>query len=71
MPRDPAGRPAYARGILLPALQKAVPRPRTPLYGAFTQTFTTGLGPLFGDDPPSDTMLADRLDKALRKALPD
>jgi multiple sugar transport system substrate-binding protein len=70
MPRDPAGRPAYARGILLPALQKAVSRPRTPLYGAFTQTFTTGLAPLFGDDPPSDAALAGRLDQALREALP-
>uniref|UniRef100_UPI000A37DBAC extracellular solute-binding protein n=1 Tax=Streptomyces carpinensis TaxID=66369 RepID=UPI000A37DBAC len=71
MPRDAAGRPEYARRILLPALRDAVPRPRTPLYGAFTQTFTTVLGDLFTDDPPSDAVLARRLDKALRKALPD
>lgn len=71
MPRDRAGRPAYARGVLLPALRDAVQRPRTPLYGAFTQTFTTELGALFGDHPPSDQELAQRLDAALRRALPD
>ncbi|MEU6481681.1 extracellular solute-binding protein [Streptomyces sp. NPDC047017] len=71
MPRDAAGRPDYARPILLPALQRAVSRPRTPLYGAFTQTFTTVLGQLFGDDPPSDAVLARDLDTALRRALPD
>ncbi|MGW3509916.1 extracellular solute-binding protein [Streptomyces sp. NPDC000994] len=70
MPRDTAGRPGYARGILLPALQRAVSRPRTPLYGAFTQTFTAQLGALFSDNPPSDAVLADRLDEALRRALP-
>ncbi|MFF9122585.1 extracellular solute-binding protein [Streptomyces sp. NPDC014889] len=70
MPRDAAGRPGYARGILLPALQRAVSRPRTPLYGAFTQTFTAELGALFTDDPPSDAVLAGRLDEALRRALP-
>lgn len=71
MPRDAAGRPEYARRILLPALRDAVPRPRTPLYGAFTQTFTTELGDLFTDDPPSDPELAGRLNEALRKALPN
>ncbi|MEV8594288.1 extracellular solute-binding protein [Streptomyces sp. NPDC052012] len=71
VPRDTAGRPAYARTILLPALQNAVHRPRTPLYGAFTQTFTAQLGPLFGNDPPGDEVLAQRLDAALRRALPD
>ncbi len=71
MPRDAAGRPAYARTTLLPALRKAVQRPRTPLYGAFTQTFTAQLGPLFRDDPPSDATLAKRLDTALKKALPN
>ncbi|MFE7215025.1 extracellular solute-binding protein [Streptomyces sp. NPDC001698] len=70
MPRDTAGRPGYARGILLPALQRAVSRPRTPLYGAFTQTFTAQLGALFSDNPPSDAVLAGRLDEALRRALP-
>ncbi|MFJ4629328.1 extracellular solute-binding protein [Streptomyces sp. NPDC088847] len=71
MPRDAAGRPAYARTTLLPALRKAVQRPRTPLYGAFTQTFTAQLGALFRDDPPSDATLAKRLDTALKKALPN
>jgi multiple sugar transport system substrate-binding protein len=71
MPRDSAGRPAYARRTLLPALQKAVQRPRTPLYGAFTQTFTAQLGALFGDNQPADAELAKKLDAALRKALPN
>ena len=70
MPRDAAGRPKYAREILLPALQQAVQRPRTPLYGAFTQTFIAQLGALFADSPPSDEELARKLDAALRKALP-
>ncbi|WP_149548020.1 extracellular solute-binding protein [Streptomyces marokkonensis] len=70
VPRDEGGRPAYARTILLPALRNAVHRPRTPLYGAFTQTFTAQLGPLLGDDPPGDEALAARLDEALRRALP-
>ncbi|WP_432057640.1 extracellular solute-binding protein [Streptomyces sp. bgisy022] len=69
VPRDAAGRPAYARTILLDALRKAVQRPRTPLYGAFTQTFTARLGPLFGDDPPDAEELAAHLDRALREAL--
>ncbi|MET9958403.1 extracellular solute-binding protein [Streptomyces sp. NPDC006326] len=70
MPRDAYGRPGYARGILLPALEKAVQRPRTPLYGAFTQTFTAQLARLQGDDPPSDAQLATDLATALKKALP-
>ncbi|MFJ9666384.1 extracellular solute-binding protein [Streptomyces sp. NPDC101219] len=70
VPRDAEGRPAHARTILLPALRKAVQRPRTPLYGAFTQTFTARLGPLLGDDPPDEEELAARLDEALREALP-
>ncbi|MCF2435847.1 hypothetical protein LV779_21055 [Streptomyces thinghirensis] len=45
--------------------------PRTPLYGAFTQTFTTELGAPFADDPPGDAELARRLDEAPRRALPD
>ncbi|MEU3947477.1 extracellular solute-binding protein [Streptomyces sp. NPDC029526] len=69
VPRDAAGRPAYARKILLEALRKAVQRPRTPLYGAFTQTFTAQLDPLLGDDPPDAEELAARLDRALREAL--
>ncbi|MEU0740068.1 extracellular solute-binding protein [Streptomyces sp. NPDC006134] len=71
MPRDAAGRPEYARPILLPALRRAVHRPRTPLYGAFTQTLTARLGPLFGAGPPSDEELARALDEELREALPD
>ncbi|CAL9477234.1 extracellular solute-binding protein [Streptomyces sp. enrichment culture] len=71
VPRDAGGRPAYAREILLDALRKAVQRPRTPLYGAFTQTFTAQLGPLLGDDPPDGDELAARLDRALREALSD
>ncbi|GAB2832673.1 hypothetical protein GCM10027073_71450 [Streptomyces chlorus] len=70
VPRDSGGRPAYARDILLPALRKAVHRPRTPLYGAFTQTLITRLDPLHGDGVPSDEALAEQLDRALRKALP-
>ena len=71
MPRDDHGRPKYARTILLPALRRAVQRPRTPLYGAFTQTFSTELGKLFADDAPGDMELAADLDKALRRVLPD
>ncbi|MFF6996177.1 extracellular solute-binding protein [Streptomyces sp. NPDC008313] len=71
MPRDAQGRPEYARGVLLPALRRAVQRPRTPLYGAFTQTFSTTLGALFTDDPPSDARLARRLDEALHDVLED
>jgi multiple sugar transport system substrate-binding protein len=72
MPRDErTGRPAYADDILFPALKDAVHRPRTPLYGAFTQTFTAELGALFGKNPPGDAELAKRLDEALRRALPD
>ncbi|MFV0131243.1 extracellular solute-binding protein [Streptomyces sp. HMX112] len=70
MPRE-AGRPLYARATLLPALRDdVVERPRTPHYGAFTQTFTTHLGRLFGDDPPSDEELAADLHEALGQALP-
>lgn len=70
MPRDSAGRPKYAAPILLQSLQQAVSRPSTPLYGAFTQTFTTELGALFGEAPPTDAQLAARLDGALHRALP-
>jgi multiple sugar transport system substrate-binding protein len=54
---------------LLPALRDAVQRPRTPQYGAFTQTFTAELGALFGPEPPRDEALAERLERALRKVL--
>ncbi|MFI6144627.1 extracellular solute-binding protein [Streptomyces sp. NPDC051109] len=70
MPRDANGRPAYARGTLLPALEDAVQRPRTPLYGAFSQTFTAQLSRLQGDKPPSDAQLAKDLDTQLKRALP-
>ncbi|MGP3690072.1 extracellular solute-binding protein [Streptomyces sp. IBSNAI002] len=70
MPRDEHGRPKYARDTLLPALQDAVQRPRTPLYGAFTQTFTAELRRLYTDKPPSDARLAKDLHARLRKALP-
>ncbi|MEW2414636.1 extracellular solute-binding protein [Streptomyces sp. NPDC046866] len=70
MPRDAHGRPGYARGTLLPALENAVQRPRTPLYGAFTRTFAAELARLQGDDPPSDAQLAKDLDTRLRSALP-
>ncbi|MEV1081614.1 extracellular solute-binding protein [Streptomyces sp. NPDC050211] len=69
MPRE-AGRPAYARATLLPALQQAVQRPRTALYGAFTQTVIAQLGLLFTDDPPPEEELAEKLHAALKKALP-
>ncbi|WP_328288306.1 extracellular solute-binding protein [Streptomyces blattellae] len=69
MPRAD-GRPAYARGTLLPALQQAVQRPRTALYGAFNQTLIAQLGPLFTDDPPPEEELADNLHQALKDALP-
>ncbi|MFD6415296.1 extracellular solute-binding protein [Streptomyces sp. NPDC060194] len=71
LPRDPAGRPEHAAATLLPALREAVQRPRTPLYGAFTQTLTSELAPLLTDDPPAESVLAERLDAALRRALPD
>ncbi|MFD5569913.1 extracellular solute-binding protein [Streptomyces cadmiisoli] len=71
IPRDAAGRPAHAARILLPALRRAVQRPRTALYGAFTQTFTARLGALFSDRPPGDAALAADLDEALSRALPD
>ncbi|MFD0718114.1 extracellular solute-binding protein [Streptomyces globosus] len=70
MPRDAQGRPEYARDTLLPALEKAVQRPRTPLYGAFTQTFAAELGRLQSAKPPSKSELAAALDAKLRKALP-
>ncbi|MEV0413500.1 extracellular solute-binding protein [Streptomyces sp. NPDC050448] len=70
MPRDTYGRPGYARGTLLPALKNAVQRPRTPLYGAFSQTFTAELARLQGDKPPSDAQLAKDLHEQLKKALP-
>ncbi|GAA3500426.1 ABC transporter substrate-binding protein [Streptomyces prasinosporus] len=71
VPRDGGGRPAYARTVLLPALKDAVHRPRTPLYGAFTQTLIAGLAPLSDGGAPGDRELARRLDEALREALPD
>lgn len=45
-------------------------RPRTPLYGAFTQTLITQLGPLVETGSADEDELARRLDEALRRALP-
>lgn len=70
MPRDGQGRPKYARDTLLPALENAVQRPRTPLYGAFTQTFTAELRRLYADKPPTDARLARDLHVKLKGALP-
>ncbi|MEU2269658.1 extracellular solute-binding protein [Streptomyces olindensis] len=68
-----AGGLSYSRDILLPALREAVHRPRTPLYGAVTQTLITELDALYGPraeaDPPGDAELAKRLHEALRKVL--
>ncbi|MET8977656.1 extracellular solute-binding protein [Streptomyces sp. NPDC004539] len=59
----------FTRDILLPALRTAVQRPRTPLYGAVTQTITDKLAPLF--DPRADTSdVARALHEALRRELP-
>ncbi|MFB8245229.1 extracellular solute-binding protein [Streptomyces sp. NPDC055952] len=68
----PAGG-SYFRHVLRPALQEAVHRPRTPLYGAVTQTLITGLDPLYDrtKDRPSDAEIGRRLDEALRDVLPD
>ncbi|KNB52292.1 extracellular solute-binding protein [Streptomyces caatingaensis] len=73
MPRDADGRPRYARSTLLPALESAVQRPRTPLYGAFTHTFTTQLALLHTSAEArsaTDEEIARRLDAALRAVLP-
>ncbi|GHF05693.1 extracellular solute-binding protein [Streptomyces morookaense] len=73
MPRDTAGRPLYARSTLLPALEAAALRPRTPLYGAFTQAFTAELSKLHGSAKSrqvSDEDVAKKLDEALGNVLP-
>ncbi|MFI8889020.1 extracellular solute-binding protein [Streptomyces paradoxus] len=62
---------SYSRDILLPALSEAVQRPRTPLYGAVTQTLITQLGVLYGPRSPGDAQVAKNLDEALSKVLPD
>ena len=69
-----AGGLSYSRDILLPALSKAVQRPRTPLYGAVTQTLITELDALYGPRPvgatrPGDAQVAKSLDEALSKVL--
>ncbi|AMW11752.1 ABC transporter substrate-binding protein [Streptomyces qaidamensis] len=62
---------SYSRDILLPALSEAVQRPRTPLYGAVTQTLITELDALYGSGPPpGDAQVAQNLDEALSKVLP-
>ncbi|MEU6688229.1 extracellular solute-binding protein [Streptomyces sp. NPDC046832] len=70
-----AGGVSYSRDVLLPALSEAVQRPRTPLYGAVTQTLITQLDALCGPRPPGaprprDAQVARRLDEALKKVLP-
>ncbi|MFJ8047847.1 extracellular solute-binding protein [Streptomyces luteogriseus] len=70
-----AGGLSYSRDILLPALSKAVQRPRTPLYGAVTQTLITELDALYGPrsagaNRPGDAQVAKSLDEALSKVLP-
>ncbi|WP_246561773.1 extracellular solute-binding protein [Streptomyces roseirectus] len=59
----------FSRDILLPALRTAVQRPRTPLYGAVTQTLIDKLSPLF--DPRADPSgVAEALHEALGEELP-
>ncbi|MEV4441200.1 extracellular solute-binding protein [Streptomyces sp. NPDC049577] len=73
MPRDAFRRPLYARSTLLPALEAAALRPRTPLYGAFTHAFTTELSRLHSrsaSPSASDEDVAKELDAALRRVLP-
>ncbi|WP_431990426.1 extracellular solute-binding protein [Streptomyces albogriseolus] len=70
VPRGDDGRPGFSDAKLKEALERAVHRPRTPLYGAFTQTLITQLGPLVEGGPADDEELARRLDEALRRALP-
>ncbi|MGA4963572.1 extracellular solute-binding protein [Streptomyces pseudogriseolus] len=70
VPRREGGRPGFSDAMLKQALERAVHRPRTPLYGAFTQTVITQLGPLVeggGSTDPDE--VARRLDEALRRAL--
>ncbi|MFJ5997024.1 hypothetical protein [Streptomyces sp. NPDC092370] len=60
----------------MPALSEAVQSPRTPLYGAVTQTLITELDALYGPRAagaarPGDAQMANSLDEALRKVLPD
>lgn len=70
MPRGDGGRPGLSDEKLKKALERAVHRPRTPLYGAFTQTMITQLGPLVETGSADEDELARRLDEALRRALP-
>ncbi|WP_372406027.1 extracellular solute-binding protein [Streptomyces luteireticuli] len=73
MPRDADHRPRYARTTLLPALESAALRPRTPLYGAFTQAFTGVLSRLHSSAAArreADGEVAEELDAALRGVLP-
>ncbi|WP_435885467.1 extracellular solute-binding protein [Streptomyces collinus] len=66
-----AGGVSYSRDVLLPSLSEAVQRPRTPLYGAVTQTLITELGALYGRHrPPGDAQVAKNLDEALSEVLP-
>ncbi|MEV5397405.1 extracellular solute-binding protein [Streptomyces cellulosae] len=70
VPRGDGGRPGLSDDKLKKALERAVHRPRTPLYGAFTQTLITQLGPLVETGSADEDELARRLDEALRRDLP-
>ncbi|RMI91370.1 ABC transporter substrate-binding protein [Streptomyces sp. ZS0098] len=70
VPRGDEGRPGLTDAMLRRALEQAVHRPRTPLYGAFTQTLITQLGPLVESGSANQDALARSLDEALRRALP-
>lgn len=71
MPRDEDGRPAYAATVLQQALENAVSRPRTPYYGAFTQTYASHLADVADGAPPDDLSVTARdLDTALRQVMP-
>ncbi|MDT6985877.1 extracellular solute-binding protein [Streptomyces lusitanus] len=69
VPRREGGRPGFSDAMLKQALERAVHRPRTPLYGAFTQTVITQLEPLVEGGSADPDEVARRLDEALRGAL--
>ncbi|MHC5903162.1 extracellular solute-binding protein [Streptomyces sp. S6] len=62
-------RERFNQNVLLPALRTAVQRPRTPLYGAVTQTLVERLDPLLRGNADPATV-AEQLDEALRRELP-
>ncbi|MER0245599.1 extracellular solute-binding protein, partial [Streptomyces sp. HSW2009] len=70
IPRTADGRPRSS-AVVRTALRGAVLRPRTPLYGAFTQVFADHLGRLIGDAPDAPGEVARDLHRALQRALPE